>query len=101
MITKEQFIDLISEHLKWNGRMEEIARVLNSFIWESDWVEYTSLLFDKTLKLSFNEDGIDDIDWWIYEKNGRPEMKMWDSNNKEIPTETIEDLWEIVKDSRI
>ena len=27
-------------------------------------------------------------------------MKMWDKDDNEIPTETIEDLWEIVKDNR-
>ena len=27
-------------------------------------------------------------------------MKMWDKDGNEIPTETIEDLWEIVKDNR-
>lgn len=101
MITKEQFVDLISKHLEWHNQMEEIGKTLNIFIWDANWVEYTSLLFDKTLEFVFNEDGIDDINWWIYEKDNRPEMKMWDSNGDEIPTETIEDLWEIVKDSRI
>ena len=57
-------------------------------------------LFDKLLGLEFNEYAIDDITWWLWEKNGDPEMKMWDKDGNEIPTETIEDLWEIVKDNR-
>ena len=67
---------------------------------ESDWVEYASVLFDKTLDLLFNEDGVDDIDWWMYEKSGNPELKMWDENGKEIPTDTVEDLWNLVKDNQ-
>lgn len=100
MITKEQFIELISEHQSWNKRIDEVGEALNCFIYEADWVEYTSILFDRTIKLLFNEEAVDDISWWMFEKAGRPEMKMWDAEGNEIPTETIEDLWELVKDNQ-
>ena len=101
MITKEEFIDLILKQQEWSNRVDEVSEALNvPTLFESDWVEYTSILFTKTLNLLFNEDGVDDISWWMYEKSGNPEFKMWDENEKEIPTDTIEDLWEIVKDNR-
>lgn len=98
MITKEKFIDLILKQQEWSNRVDEVSEVLNvPTLFESDWVEYASVLFDKTLALLFNEDGIDDIYWWMYEKSENPELKMWDESGKEIPTDTIEDLWNLVK----
>ena len=101
MITKEKFIDLILKQQEWSNRVDKVSEVLNvPTLFESDWVEYASVLFDKTLALLFNEDGIDDIYWWMYEKSENPELKMWDESGKEIPTDTVEDLWNLVKDNQ-
>lgn len=101
MITKEKFIDFILKQQEWSNRVDEVSEVLNvPTLFESDWVEYASVLFDKTLALLFNEDGIDDIYWWMYEKSENPELKMWDESGKEIPTDTVEDLWNLVKNNQ-
>lgn len=101
MITKEKFIDLILKQQEWSNRVDEVSEVLNvPTLFESDWVEYASVLFDKTLALLFNENGIDDIYWWMYEKSENPELKMWDESGKEIPTDTVEDLWNLVKNNQ-
>lgn len=100
MITKEQFIKLITDHRKHNDRLDEVEDVLGLAIYDCDWVEYGNILFDEVLGLLFQEEGVDDINWWLYEKCGRPDYKMWDKDGKEIPTETLDDLWEIVKDYR-
>lgn len=101
MITKEEFIDLILKQQKWSNRVDEVSEALNvPTLFESDWVEYAAILFDKTLNFLFNEDGVDDIYWWMYEKSGNPEFKMWDENGKEIPIDTVEDLWNLVKDNQ-
>ena len=101
MITKEEFIDLILKQQEWSNRIDKISEALNiPTLFESDWVEYASVLFEKTLDLLFNEDGVDDIYWWMYEKSGNPELKICDENGKEIPTDTVEDLWNLVKDNQ-
>ena len=101
MITKEEFIDLILKQQEWYNRIDEVSEALSvPTLFESDWVEYAAILFDKTLDFLFNEDGVDDIYWWMYEKSGNPEFKMWDENEKEIPTDTVEDLWNLVKDNQ-
>ena len=70
MITKEEFIDLILKQQEWYNRIDEVSEALSvPTLLESDWVEYASVLFDKTLDLWFNEDGVDDIDWWMDEKS--------------------------------
>ena len=100
MITKEEFIDLISKQQKWSNRVDEVSKALDvPTLFESDWVKYAASLFDKTIDFLFNKEGADDIDWWLYEKSGNPELKMFDTDGSEIPTDTIDDLWEIVKDN--
>lgn len=100
MITKEEFIKLISEQKKWDDHLDEVGKVLNCNPLDIDWVEYGARLFDSTLNILFEEEGVYDILWWLWEKNGNSEMKMWDEDGKEIPTETIEDLWNIVKNNQ-
>lgn len=100
MITKEQFIKLITDNRKHNDRLDEVEDVLGLAIYDCDWVEYGNILFNEVLGLLFQEEGVDDINWWLYEKCGRPDYKMWDKEGNEIPTETLDDLWEIVKDYR-
>lgn len=100
MITKEQFVKLLSDNRHHNDRLDEVENVLGTFIFNCDWVEYGNTLFGSVLNILFEKEAVDDINWWLYEKNGRPDMKMWDSNDVEIPTETLDDLWEIVKGYR-
>lgn len=98
MITKEEFRDLILKHKEWDKRITEVSDTLNCNIWEADWVEYSALLFDKVLEFLFTEEGIDNIAWWIWEK---PEHGgLWDKDGNDIPIDTIDDLWELIKDYR-
>ena len=81
-------------------RINQVCNVLKTNIFDSDWIGYCTQLFDRTISFLFKEEAQDDISWWLWEKDGRSDMKMWDASGREIPTETIEDLWEIVKDNR-
>ena len=100
MISKEEFITLINEYKKWADRITQVCDVLKANIFDSDWVEYSSLLFERTISFLFKEEAQDDIFWWLWEKDGRSDMKMWDASGKEIPTETVDDLWNIVEKFR-
>ena len=101
MITKDEFITLINDYQKWSEQVDKASEVLGiSTLFESNLIDYTSRLFDKTINILFDENGTDDIYWWLYEKSGNPDFKMWDKEGNEIPSETIDDLWEIVKDSQ-
>lgn len=100
MIGKEEFSKLVLGYRNWEKRVDEVGTVLHSNPFEMDWVEYTYYLFLDALNLAFNEEGVEDITWWVFEKQGNSDLKMWDANGDEIPTETIDDLWELVKDNR-
>lgn len=101
MITEEEFVKLISDQKKWDDRLDEVGKVLNCYPLNMDWVEHGAKLFDTTLHILFEEEGVDDINWWLFERPiFPPGPRMWDENGTVIPTETIEDLWNIVKDYR-
>lgn len=96
-MTQEQFKTLIrsqqifeSEAKKWDE--------LGINIYESDLLTSYYDTFNTVLKSIFTEVGEDYINWWLFERvdfHGKIN-KMWDANNKEIPLDTIDDLWNLV-----
>lgn len=97
VLTKEDFIKLIEDYQENRKEIDKITNILPCF-YELIPVEYGNLMFEKVIETYFKEEGVDSIFWWLFEKDGNPEYKMWDENDQEIPTETIEDLWNIVKE---
>ena len=56
---------------------------------------YTNQKFHEILKYNFNDEDIELIDWWLYERRNNPELKMY-IDKKEVPTETIENIWNLL-----
>ena len=98
-ITKEEFLELLKMREAQSERLDKLSDA-GFPIWDTDVIEYGNLMFDKVIKVYFTQEGEDWIFWWLYEKNGNPEMKAWDEDNDEIPMETMEDLWRFVKQYR-
>lgn len=96
MITKEEFVKLIEDYQEWNKRIDEVCEILNSEIWETDWVSYASKLFDYMLYLLFTENGTDLINDYLF--NSDPLEIIID--NKKYIIDNIDTLWDLVKDSR-
>lgn len=97
LMNKELFEKLIEETVETKKWLEQL------FALEIDLVDsrisiYSNFLFETLLYTYFTEEGIDWIYWWLYEKDGDPELKAYDKYNIEIPSETIDDLWNIVKE---
>ena len=48
----------------------------------------------------FSDEGVDWINWWLFEKPGfgGDPNQAYDEDGNVIPTDTIDDLWNIVKD---
>ncbi len=102
MITKKEFTELIESHINWSSRVDNINNILGIGIsmYNIDIIDYGAVLFEKTLDILFDDIAIDNIDWWLYEKQKDNSKQMWDNDDNIIPTETIEDLWNLVKDGR-
>lgn len=96
-MNKELFIELINKIMNLNDYFDKLSD-LHIDLFESPIRDYCDYSFDQILKAYFTNDGLDMIYWWLYEKNGNPEIKAFDKYHIEIPTKTIDDLWDIVKD---
>lgn len=99
MITKEEFIELLNDRINWNDKVEQLCELLKDNLWESDIFNYGEILFEKILNLRFNDSGIDIIFWWLYERKYDKDLNI-KIDGKEVPSDTLDDLWEIVKDYR-
>lgn len=101
MICKKEFITIIDQYIDWLKNIEQVSDIIGiENPYELNWIGYATILFRQTISVLFNENGVNDIDWWIYERDPEyPECQMW-VNDKEVPTKTSEDLWNIVKDNR-
>lgn len=97
--TKEEFFELLKMHADQSERLDKLSNA-GLPVWDMDIVEYGNLMFDKVIRAHFTQEGEDWIFWWLYEKDGNPEMKAWDEDHDEIPMETMEDLWRHVKQYR-
>ena len=98
-LSKEEFFKILDEQKAQSERIDKLNDAGFS-IWDSDFVEYGNLMFERVIKAYFTDEGVDWIFWWLYEKDGDPEMKAWDEDDDEIPMETREDLWRHIKHYR-
>ena len=103
MITKEQFTKVIEDTLKLNkeyDRWDDFG--IN--LWELPIGDTTANLTESIWDITFDEDGVDWINWWIYERpalfEGDEVNKAYNEDGSEIPTETVDDLWNIVEKFR-
>ena len=103
MITKEQFTKVIENTLKLDkeyDRWDDFG--IN--LWELPIGDIVADLAESIWDITFDEDGVDWINWWIYERpalfEGDEVNKAYNEDGSEIPTETVDDLWNIVKKFR-
>ena len=68
-----------------------------------DFIEYEDIFFnviESLLKLYFNKDQRALINWWLYDKflpNGDVLILNDSQEGNEIPTETPDDIWELIQ----
>lgn len=96
MVDKKYFFTLIEDHLNFQNKVDIISDA-GLQIFDSPIVEYGNSIFNQLLKALFHPEGVDWIEWWLYEKNGDSELKVWNEYGDEIPSTTKEDLWELIK----
>lgn len=98
LLSKDDFIELFNDYNKHEEMIDDLDKIFPC-AWESKLFNSYYKLFEKIKSLCFTEEGIDWIDWWMYESSSE-ERHAWDEDGNEIPTETIEDLWNLVEKYR-
>lgn len=58
-------------------------------------------MFDYILQTNFDSDGQDIIYWYLTEKKKYPDLEMFDDKHNIVPTKSIRNLWNVVKNYMI
>jgi hypothetical protein len=94
----KEFEKLITGYKSWNKRIDEVGDILGcDNMYELDWIEYTCIQFQHIIEYLFNEEGIDWINWWLFEREDHSDDAVTDADGNVIPSKTVEDLWNLVK----
>lgn len=100
-MTKEEFIGLIQSAQNFEKEVQVWEDFGINLYEKRPLADMAWRLFDSSINILFTTDGVDWINWWMFERfsilDGKPH-KAFDRDDKEIPTETIDDLWNIIKD---
>ena len=88
---KEQFIKLINK-LKNLYDIDLYKLGIDLSKYDEKFYDVINILMNDV----FNEEQIDWIEWYIYEKGGNPELKAWDKDKNEICYDD-ESLYEEIK----
>ena len=96
---KCNFVAMINVIEKYDAEIER----WNDFgiaLYELPICELTWELINMYLKEMFNEDGVDWINWYIYERKSiitGEVLPCWDEEGKKFYVNTPEDLWKLVE----
>ena len=81
--------------------MDELNKVIDAFtklgvnFTETPFFNIPGCLFDLLIANNFDEEGQDTINWWYFEKQIYPELKMTDKQGNSL-CETFDELWDYV-----
>ena len=96
---KCNFIAMVNAIEKYDAEVERWAD-FGIELYELPICELTWELINMYLEEMFNEDGIDWINWYIYERKSiitGEVLPCWDEEGKEFYVNTPEDLWKLVE----
>ena len=103
MITKEDFIKIIKYIKEINEESDKWSDVGIDF-GMTNLGNSICIFQDVVLYAVLNEKGVDWVYWWLYERpalfEGDEPNKAYNEDGSEIPTETVDDLWNIVEKFR-
>lgn len=96
MIGKEEFINIVQDFMEQDQRVNDLRKLFDTG-WDNPLIEYGLNVFDKLIRVYFNKDGI----YWIWYYIDENPSKCYYVDDRKIPLETLDDLWETIKGYRI
>lgn len=100
MVTKDNFIEMISLAERFDAEVDR-WNLFGIQVFEMPIAEIPWQIFDNWSASHFNGDGIDWINWYLFERkdwNTNQVLPCYDENNEEFYVNTPEDLWNLVKE---
>lgn len=96
-ISIEEFKKLIDDYLVFQEELNKYYD-LKVDLYDTKLVSFGEAMFDKYISLIFNKEGVEWIYWWLFERSEIGDEQAWDEYGNVIPTETIEDLYNLLQD---
>lgn len=96
---KCNFVAMVNAIERYDAEVERWAD-FGIELYELPICELTWELINMYLEEMFNEDGVDWINWYIYERKSiftGEVLPCWDEEGKEFYVNTPEDLWKLVE----
>lgn len=95
MIEESSFKVLIEGYFKQHDRVDNLDDLMPG-VAASEVIDYGFKMFDELINVYFNEFGIDWIYYYLYENL----EKCYYENGERKPLETLDDLWNLIKEYR-
>lgn len=95
-MTKEGFIKLIENAQNYSKELDRWSD-FGIDLFELPISELGWNFLNVVLPELFSNEGVDWVNWWLFEKPGLGGGQAYDENGDVIPTDTVDDLWDIVK----
>lgn len=92
---KSNFISAIHDFLEFRENVANISNAFKLDFTDSNLYLYSEKLFYNYMLSNFSSEDVDTILWWCCDKQSNPKLK-YIVDGKIIPSDTIEDLWNIV-----
>lgn len=96
----ETFKKLIACYQVQEEHLDELKK-LGFDIRQTHVVDFGRRMFDYILQTNFDSDGQDIIYRYLTEKKKYPDLEMFNDKHNIIPTKSIGDLWNVVKNYMI
>ena len=99
MINKEEFINFVKSYETFENGVNHLNEYLHSDLWECEWIDNVSKMWDNFMHSHFTDIGVDLINWWKYEdvdhiitQTITPDL-FYGKSEIEYNVNDIEDLW--------
>jgi hypothetical protein len=100
-MTKEGFVKLIENAQNYSKELDRWSN-FGIDLFELPISELGWGFLNTVLPELFSDEGVDWVNWWLFEKPGLFKNSLpneaYDEDGNIIPTDTIDDLWNLVKD---
>ena len=93
-MTKEDLLKAFELMDELNDTLDVLSNI-GIEITETPLFNNAGCLFDLLIDSNFDEEGQDAINWWYFEKKACPDLRMTDSEGREL-CQTFDDLWDYV-----
>lgn len=90
-ITFLKLLDLISNVGKDTEKLEE----LGIDVCESTLVNGMCELFDSVMEDTYGQQGLEWVQWWVYEKSRNPDLQAFETDEDGVQTEIIRSVDEL------